>query len=309
MTPPENLKCPHCGAELVTEGVSAGQRLLCAGCRLPFRLEAGGRAAISASQRGAEPGARSAPLPYSRWASAARWLGISSFLPLVGLAAVTAGFLGVRDLRRHPGRQGLGRAVFGLVAGGLTSLGWLFVGLIVASSLYVAHSARSTTDPAEIADIAAGIGTFSVPPGLVPLSGESIPLVGMRTVRYGKWSHRVVAGQPARLDVDLVVMQLPQPWKTDQQTVINMLRNQRWQGPAGVVFAVEEKKQVTYAICGQPVAVTLEVGKDPGTGEQWREYVAIFSSEQRHLGVLLVTGETGGLSEEDVRQFFASFQP
>ena len=103
-------------------------------------------------------------------------------------------------------------------------------------------------------------------------------------------------------------MQWPQPWASDRQTLANMLRNQRWHWPAGVVFAVEEQKQVTYTIRGKPVAVTLQAGKDPGTGEEWREYVAIFSGEQQRLGVLLVTGETGGLSEEDVRQFFESFQ-
>jgi hypothetical protein len=308
MTALATLKCPQCSAVLVTEGLTAGQRLLCAACRRPFRLEAGGRALLSASQRLGEPEVLSAPLPYSRWANAARWLGILSILPLVGLAALTVGFLGVRDLRRHPGRRGLGRAVFGLVAGGLTTLGWLFVGLIVAFFLYIAHSARSTTDPAEIADIAAAIGTFSVPPGLVPLNGETVPSVSMRIVRYGKWSNPPADGVPARLDVELVVMQLPPQWASDRQSLENMLRNQRWHGPAGAVFDVDEKKQVTNTIRGQPVAVSMGVGKDPGTGEQWREYIAIVSSEQRRLGVLLVTGETGGLSEEDVRQFFESFQ-
>src|SRR5437762_2498307 len=83
------------------------------------------------------------------------------------------------------------------------------------------------------AAFAAGIGRFSVPPGLVPLGGESIPLAGLRTIRYGKWSDRVVPGQPTRLDVDLVVMQLPQHWASDRQSLVNLLRNQRRREPAG----------------------------------------------------------------------------
>jgi hypothetical protein len=310
MTPLATLKCPHCAADLVTEGVTAGQRLLCAGCRRSFRLEAGGRAVVSASQRAGASGNRAVPLSYSRTASAARWLGFLSFLPLVGLAALAAGLLGVRDLRRHPGRRGLGRAVFGLVAGGLTTLGWLLVGLVVGMGIYFAHSIKSTTDPAEIADIASHIGTFTVPPGLGPLHGDSIPPASMRIVRYGKKSNPGAPGRPAPLDVDLVVMQMPQSLYSDRDNMENILRNQRRAGPWFLPeFVPEEKKQATYTIRGQPVAVTLTLGKEEGSGKRWREYLAIVSSEQRRLGVILVTVETGGLSEEEVRQFFESFQP
>jgi hypothetical protein len=289
----------------VTEGAGAGQRLLCAACRRPFRLEAGGRAVVSSSQRTVAAGSRGAALPYSRAASAARWLGFLSFLPLVGLAAMAAGLLGVRDLRRHPGRRGLGRAVFGLVAGGLTTLGWLFVGLVVILVVYFAQSFQPITDPEKIPAIAAGIGPFTVPPGLEPLSGEDVPLAGIRVVLYGKRSKPPAAGVPGTLAVQLVVMQMPHQTFSDRGSMEMMLRNKLqyrfWIVP-------EETKQVTYTIRGQPVAVTRTLCKEGGSGQRWREYVAIDFSGQQRLGVLLLTAETDGVSEEEVRQFFESFQ-
>src|SRR5262249_29369586 len=127
----------------------------------------------------------------------------------------------------------------------------------------------------------------------------------IRTACYGKESNPPAPGMPAALTVELVVMQTPQSWLNDRDSMENMLRNQLQQGPR---FVPEEKKQVSYTIRGQPVAVMLRRGKNPGTGERWREYIAIVSSEQRRLSVILITTETGGLSEEEVRQFFESFQ-
>src|SRR5262249_54477542 len=154
-------------------------------CRRTFR-PGPGRAAAESKRRPEESGAR--PLPQSRWVRAAPWLGALSFLPLVGLAALTAGVLGVRDLRRHPGRGGFGRVVFGLGAGLLTTLGWLFVGAVALLVIFVFHSSQSTTDAVEIAQIAAHIGPFSVPAGLAPQDGETVAVAGIRAVRYARWS-------------------------------------------------------------------------------------------------------------------------
>jgi hypothetical protein len=304
MTSLATVECPHCAADLVIEGVRADQRLLCAGCRRSFQLEAGGRAVVSASQRTAAAGTRAAPLPYSRAANAARWLGFLSFLPLIGLAAFTAGLLGVRDLRRHPGRRGLGRAVFGLVAGGLTTLGWLLVGLVVGMSIYFAQTLLPTTDPVKIAAIAAAMGPFTMPPGLEPLRGEDVHLAGIRVVLYGKRSSPPATGVSAPFAVQLVLLQMPRQAFTDRRSMENMLHNKLEYRPW---LVPEETKQVTYTIRGQPVAVTRTLGKERGSGQRWREYVAMVFSEQHRLGVLLLTAETDGLSEEEVRQFFESF--
>jgi hypothetical protein len=290
---------------LVAEGTSAGQRLLCAACRRSFRLEAGDRAMVSTRQRTGAGGNRAVPMPNSRAANAACWLGFLSFLPLVGLAAFAAGLLGVRDLRRHPGRRGLGRAVFGLVAGGLTTLGWLLVGLVVGMTIYFGHSLVPTTDPEKIATIAEGIGPFTVPPGLEPLRGEDIRLAGIRVVLYGKRSTPPAAGVLAPLAVQVVVMQMRQPSFSDRASMESMLHNELQYRPR---FVSEETRQVTYTIRGQPVAVTRTLGKDGGSGQRWREYFAIVHGEQQCLSVLLLTAEMGGLGEEEVRQFFESFQ-
>jgi hypothetical protein len=244
-------------------------------------------------------------MPYSRAANAARWLGFLSFLPLVGLAAFAAGLLGVRDLRRHPGRRGLGRAVFGLVGGGLTTLGWLLVGLVVGMSIYFAHSLVPTTDPEKIATIAAGIGPFTMPPGLEPLRGEDVRLAGIRVVLYGKRSTPRAAGVTAPLVVQVVVMQMRQPSFSDRASMESMLHNELQYRPR---IVSKETRQVTYTIRGQPVAVTRTLGKEERSGTRWREYFAIVHGEQQRFGVLLLTAETGGVGEEEVRQFFESFQ-
>ena len=54
------------------------------------------------------------------------------FFPPLAPVALVLGILGVRDLRRHPQKNGWGRAITGIVLGGLVTLGLLFVlGVIV----------------------------------------------------------------------------------------------------------------------------------------------------------------------------------
>jgi hypothetical protein len=285
-------------AELDAEGMREGQRILCAGCRRTFRF--GLDRAAAAIQRPPEAGAR--PMPQTRWAGAAKWLGVVSFLPLLGLAALTAGVLGVRDIRRHPGRSGMGSAVFGIVAGAVTTLGWLFVGAVALLGIYVMHSSRTTTDPGEMAEIAARIGTFTLPAGLQPLDGEQVAVAGIRAVRYGRWS------MPGPPDTTLVVMQYPEPWASDRQTLEHMLRNRAAAWPLISYCAAGEKRQETYTIRGRPVAAALRVGKDPQTGTSWREYIAVYPGDHCRIGVLLLTGGPDGLSDEEVRQCLESFQ-
>jgi hypothetical protein len=67
------------------------------------------------------------PVGRSGWAIAAGYLGLFSILLVFGPFAIAAGILAVRDLNQHPEKHGLGRAIFGIVAGALGTL----VGLIV----------------------------------------------------------------------------------------------------------------------------------------------------------------------------------
>jgi hypothetical protein len=54
-------------------------------------------------------------------AHAAFWLGIGSFVPGIGVAAIFCGFAALRSIRRTPGQTGKRRAIVGIVLGFLTT--------------------------------------------------------------------------------------------------------------------------------------------------------------------------------------------
>jgi len=56
---------------------------------------------------------------------------IGVLFPLAAPAGIVLGILGVRDLKQHDHNRGCGRAITGIVLGGLVTLGWLVI-IIVA---------------------------------------------------------------------------------------------------------------------------------------------------------------------------------
>ena len=72
------------------------------------------------------------PVGRSRWAIAAGYAGLFSVLVFPAPIAVILAILAIRDIKNHPEKHGLGRAIFGLVMGGLGSLG--LVALLVAAA-------------------------------------------------------------------------------------------------------------------------------------------------------------------------------
>lgn len=68
------------------------------------------------------------PVGRSPLAIAAGYLGLLSIIPIVAPAALIVGILAIRDIRRHPGRHGMGRAIFGVVMG---VLGTLLLGFVI----------------------------------------------------------------------------------------------------------------------------------------------------------------------------------
>lgn len=70
------------------------------------------------------------PVGRSGWAIAAGYLGLLSVLGCPGPIALVISIIALRDLRRNPRLHGMGRAIFGLVMGGLgtLALAWLLVG-------------------------------------------------------------------------------------------------------------------------------------------------------------------------------------
>ena len=61
------------------------------------------------------------PVGLSGWAIAAGYLGLLSLLLFPAPFALFCGIMAVRDIRRNPTKRGMGRAIFGLVLGGLVS--------------------------------------------------------------------------------------------------------------------------------------------------------------------------------------------
>jgi hypothetical protein len=59
------------------------------------------------------------PVGRSGWAIAAGYLGIFSLLVLPAPFAVITGVLAIRAIRRDSSKHGMGRAVFGIIMGGL----------------------------------------------------------------------------------------------------------------------------------------------------------------------------------------------
>ena len=68
-------------------------------------------------------------LPINRPMSAiaAGYLGLLSLLPFIGILAVIVGCMALSKLKASPELQGSGRAWFGIISGGLTTLLYLFI--------------------------------------------------------------------------------------------------------------------------------------------------------------------------------------
>ena len=93
--------CPHCDEELFEDEDSEGD---------DASMEQGLRWLV--------------PVGRSGWSIAAGYLGLLSCLPLVGLPlgimAITAGWMGLRQSRSNPRLGGRGRAILGIVLGSLS---------------------------------------------------------------------------------------------------------------------------------------------------------------------------------------------
>lgn len=73
------------------------------------------------------------PVGRSGLAIAAGYLGIFSLVPIFGPIAIIVGVLAIRDIKAHPDKYGMGRAIFGIVAGALATL--LLLVVIIAAAV------------------------------------------------------------------------------------------------------------------------------------------------------------------------------
>jgi hypothetical protein len=91
-------------------------------------------AAVASGDLGKDPLMRMVmPVGRSGLAIAAGYLGLVSVIPFAAPVALVVGILALRDLRRHPEKHGMGRAIFGVVMGGLFTI--LLVAILVISIL------------------------------------------------------------------------------------------------------------------------------------------------------------------------------
>ena len=65
------------------------------------------------------------PVGRSAWAIAAGYLGLISVLCIPSPFALIAGILAIREMRRNPKKHGMGRAIFGIVMGGIGTVALL----------------------------------------------------------------------------------------------------------------------------------------------------------------------------------------
>jgi hypothetical protein len=72
------------------------------------------------------------PVGRTGLAIAAGYLGLLSLIPFIAPVALIVSIMAIRELRRKPHLHGMGRAVFGLVAGGSMTL---FMGVVILGLL------------------------------------------------------------------------------------------------------------------------------------------------------------------------------
>lgn len=75
------------------------------------------------------------PVGRSGWAIAAGYLGLISVLCLPSPLALLAGVLAIREIRRNPKKHGMGRAVFGVIMGGIGTVALVIVLVAVVASV------------------------------------------------------------------------------------------------------------------------------------------------------------------------------
>ena len=146
---PMKVACPTCRQVLELPDAEDGLVVNCPACGAALQVPAGLRpprgAAVTLMPAALPAAAPSVPvlpppLPYPRaaqaigddpamrmllpvgrsgWAIAAGYLGLFAVLLLPAPIALIISIVAIRDLKRHPDKHGLGRAIFGLVMGGL----------------------------------------------------------------------------------------------------------------------------------------------------------------------------------------------
>ena len=69
------------------------------------------------------------PVGRSGWAIAAGYAGLFSLILLPAPLALLLGIIAITDIKKHPDKHGMGRAIFGVVMGSLGTAALIAIGL------------------------------------------------------------------------------------------------------------------------------------------------------------------------------------
>ncbi len=129
---PIPFTCPHCGHQTLVHDQYVGQSGPCASCGQTVTILRPGVVPLTPLPSLGENAGIRLLLPVGRsfWAIAAGYAGLFAVLCIPAPIALILGIIAIGDIKRHPDRHGMGRAVFGIVMGVLFTIGLIF--LIVA---------------------------------------------------------------------------------------------------------------------------------------------------------------------------------
>jgi predicted acyltransferase len=117
--------CPHCGQQTSVLEQFAGQSGPCAACGRMVDIPP--LAQPSVSDIGDNAAIRMLlPVGRSVLSILAGYAGLFALIPCFAPVAVILGILAIRDLKKHPEKHGMGRAIFGLVMGIVCTIGWIW---------------------------------------------------------------------------------------------------------------------------------------------------------------------------------------
>lgn len=124
------FQCPRCGHTSNIDETYIGQSGPCASCGQTITV-ADPRRAPTIDDIGQNAGIRMLlPVGRSWMAIVAGYLGLVSVLLVPAPFALLFGILAIRDIRKHPKKHGMGRAIFGVIMG---TLGTLFLAFMVVA--------------------------------------------------------------------------------------------------------------------------------------------------------------------------------
>jgi hypothetical protein len=129
---PISFVCPYCGRTTSVSDEFAGQSGPCVGCGRTISIPMPGFPPRT-EDLGQNAGIRMLlPVGRSFWAIAAGYMGLCSVILLPAPFAIILGIIAIIDIRKHPEKHGMGRAIFGIVMGLLCPI--LFFAFIYAVS-------------------------------------------------------------------------------------------------------------------------------------------------------------------------------